>query len=56
METAKTSPLLENIDQVVSKRGIGCEKVAERLHEVSVGKARQILNGHFGGSAGLDQD
>lgn len=56
METAKTSPLLENIHQVVSKQGIGCEKEAGRLHEVSVGKARQILNMHFDGSAGLDQD
>lgn len=56
METAKASPLLENIHQVVSKRGIGCEKEAERLHEVSVGKARQMLNMHFGGSAGLVQD
>lgn len=50
------SLLLKNIHLVFLMQRIGFEKEAERLHEGLVGKARQILNRHFGGSAGLDQD
>lgn len=56
MTTVKASLLLKNVHVVFSKRGIECEKEAERLHEGLVGKARQIPNTHFGGSAGLDLD
>lgn len=56
MMTVKASLLLKNIHQLFSKRAIGCEKEAERLHERLAGKARQIPNTHFGGSAGLDRD